>query len=269
MEINDLDVSTQIMDEKDENIRKLQYQLEKETEKGLVNEELFHDLCEQVDFLVNIENNVLVPFLTQVFGEDDWRLIGEGALDFDLAFESYMGDSTYEAVEQWNAKHSVKGSFDNYSNEVFQFPSATLNQCEIESILLMIRQAITVTDEDGYVSFYSKSDNDTLYRSKSTIQRYLPNCYPAPLQDPIEKVFHALKNKDAQSYELYYIVNYRLIRATYHRLENREGEFQGIIEVAENRTEHDQLNHEITPYSRLLRCEVSESYDYSKTSGNE
>ncbi len=201
--------------------------------------ETTENVLKKITEMIFKEENIMMPMLTDVLTQDEWRRIAEEGREF--------GSCLIESVPDWNpaegqaqsAAQQEKGGPDD-----FVLPTGTLKSEEMIGMLNTLPIDITFVDKDDTVRYFSQGAERVFPRTKSIIGRKVANCHPPASVHIVEKIVEDLKagRKDHEDFWIHMGKKFVYIR--YYAVRSEKGEYLGVLEVTQDINPIQQITGE-------------------------
>ena len=194
--------------------------------------EKLEDTLHQINEMIFKEDSILFPMCLDTLTDDEWMAIYDESDEIGFAFINH--------VEEWKrAKVTLEEIAKEEGKDVIndgyvKFNTGYLKPEEIENIFNCIPGEITFTDKDNIVKYFSKGDERIFARTKAVIGRNVENCHPPASVHIVDKLVEDFRTgkKDSEDFWLKMGDKFLLIR--FFAVRNKEGEFLGTLEFAQN-----------------------------------
>ena len=180
------------------------------------------------------ENNILFPTAFRVVNKGEWPSI---RAEFDE-----IGYCCF-TPPQLIAKAAVKTSKveEKVAEGTLQFETGALAKDELEAILDTMPFDISFVDRNDAVKYYNKADKRLFVRTKAVLGRSVQNCHPQKSVHMVNKIVNAFKAGKRDAAEFWITVNDRFIHIRYFAVRDKNGEYMGTMEVAQDLTDLRKL----------------------------
>ena len=124
------------------------------------------------------------------------------------------------------------------------FETGALSKDEIEAILNALPVDITFVGKDDTVRYFSKTKDRIFVRTKAVIGRKVQQCHPQKSVHIVNRILEALKNGSRDVAEFWINLKGRLVYIRYLPVRSRDGEYLGVLEVAQDITDIKRIEGE-------------------------
>jgi len=118
-----------------------------------------------------------------------------------------------------------------------QFETGTLTREEIEALLNALPVEITFVDKDNTVKYFNKPEERIFARTKAIIGMKVQKCHPQKIIPVVNKILEAFKDGKKNVAEFWLQKGDRLIHIRYFAVRDKNGEYVGTMEVAQDITD--------------------------------
>jgi len=194
---------------------------------------------ELLDFLSNHiykENHILFPTALKVIEEREWK---EMRKDFDeIGYCCFTPTSstvelpTPEAAPLLPKKEGI---------ERIPFETGELLPEELEAFLDTLPFDITFVDKDDIVRYYNQTKERLFLRTKAIIGRKVQLCHPPKSVPLVNQILDEFKQGTRDVAEFWLTEGERIIHIRYFAVRNKEGDYLGCLEVAQDITSLERV----------------------------
>ncbi len=196
-----------------------------------------HSLAELLVGHFAKENKILFPTALQVCSEKEWKEIRE---QFDeIGYCCFTPElPKLETIEEHKVPLAIK------DDNLIDFGTGTLTIDQLKRIFEHLPIDITFVGKDDTVKFYSEGPKRVFVRTPSVIGRHVSNCHPNKSVDKVLEIVEGFKEKTLDTAEFWLEVGGRMIFIRYFPVRNKDGEYQGVLEVTQDITEIRKIEGE-------------------------
>jgi DUF438 domain-containing protein len=126
-----------------------------------------------------------------------------------------------------------------------------LSREQIDIMLKSLPMDISFVDEQDEVRYYSDTPRRIFPRSPGVIGRKVQNCHPQKSVHVVQKIIDEFRKGTKDVTEFWIEMEKRFIHIRYFAMRDKEGNYQGTLEVSQDVTEIRKLKGE----KRLLDWE--------------
>lgn len=176
------------------------------------------------------ENNILFPTGLKVINAQEWQ---EVRLGFDdIGYCSFTPTPPGFSVLPKPVLASKSGA----EGQV-PFETGALSPENIEAIFDTLPVDITFVDKEDTVRYFSQSKERIFVRSKAVIGRNVKACHPQKSLHAVNQILDDFKAGKRDFAEFWINLKGRLIYIRYFPVRNKDGEYQGCLEVTQDITD--------------------------------
>ncbi len=183
------------------------------------------------------ENNILFPTALKLIEVSEWKEIRR---QFDeigyCSFTPQSATLAFEKAEILIPKPEVEG--------FIQYETGKLSKEEMEAVLDTLPVDITFVDKDDTVRYYNKSKERIFVRTKAVIGRKVQQCHPQKSIHMVNQILEAFKSGKRDIAEFWINVKGRLVHIRYLAVRDKNGEYLGCLEVAQDITNIKKIEGE-------------------------
>lgn len=200
-------------------------------EKDSVIEKL-EDTLHQISEMIFKEDSILFPMSLDTLTEDEWISIYDESDEIGFAF--------IDSLEEWNRakidleEKAKEEGLDVSDDGYIKFDTGYLKAEEIENIFNSIPGEITFTDKDNIVRYFSKGEERIFARTKAVIGRNVENCHPPASVHIVDKLVEDFRTGKKDSEDFWVKIGDKFILIKFFAVRNKDGEFLGTLEFAQN-----------------------------------
>ena len=118
-----------------------------------------------------------------------------------------------------------------------QFETGTLTREEIEALLNALPVEITFVDKEDTVKYFNKPEERIFARTKAIIGMKVQKWHPQKIIPVVNKILEAFKDGKKNVAEFWLQKGDRLIHIRYFAVRDKNGEYVGTMEVAQDITD--------------------------------
>ncbi|MDD3414729.1 MAG: DUF438 domain-containing protein [Lachnospiraceae bacterium] len=202
------------------------------------------EVLEKIEEMIFKEENIMIPMLTEVMTQDEWKLVSEESSEIGFIISD---------IPHWKPIENNNIPTENNSKKeadqgLIQLPSGVFKLEELIGMLNTLPMDITFVNKDDEVKYFSEGKERAFPRTRAIIGRNVSNCHPPASVHVVEKLVEDFKAgiKDQEDFWIKAGEKYILIR--YYAVRNERKEYLGVLEV----TQDIKPIQEITGEKRLL-----------------
>jgi len=189
------------------------------------------DVQDQIIEMIFKEDSILFPMSLDTLTEDEWFLIYSES--YEIGYSIISPDKKWKRAKE-NLEEKAKEDNEKTDEGYIKFDTGYLTTEEISNIFNAIPGEITFTDKNNLVKYFSKGDERIFARTKAVIGRSVENCHPPASVHVVDKIVDDFRTgkKDSEDFWIKMGDKYLLIR--FFAVRNKEGEYLGTLEFAQN-----------------------------------
>ncbi len=196
-----------------------------------------HGLAEMLASHFPKENKILFPTAMKLISETDWNEIRQ-QFD-DIGYFYLTPDIVPEkdlVVEK--TETTVVG------DKQVDLGTGAIDLEILQKIFKTLPIDTTFVDEDNIVRFYSEGPDRVFVRTPSVIGRLVENCHPSKSVDKVLEIIDGFRNNTLDQAEFWLDFGGRKIYIRYFPVRNKNGDYQGVLEVTQDITEIQKIEGE-------------------------
>jgi len=183
------------------------------------------------------ENNILFPTALKVIEKDEWKEIRR---QFDeVGYCCFTPKSATVSIPE-AAPQALRTELPG----AISFETGTLSKEEAEAILDALPVDITFVDKDDTIRYFNISEDRIFVRTKAVIGRKVLQCHPQKSLHMVNKILESFKDGSRDVAEFWTDSKGRLIHIRYFAVRNRNGDYLGCLEVAQDITDIKKIEGE-------------------------
>jgi len=183
------------------------------------------------------ENNILFPTALKVIEKDEWKEIRR---QFDeVGYCCFTPKSATVSIPE-AAPQALRTELPG----AISFETGTLSKEEAEAILDALPVDITFVDKDDTIRYFNISEDRIFVRTKAVIGRKVQQCHPQKSLHMVNKILESFKDGSRDVAEFWTDSKGRLIHIRYFAVRNRNGDYLGCLEVAQDITDIKKIEGE-------------------------
>ncbi len=168
------------------------------------------------------EEQILIPVVFEVLGEEVLLKLGEGQMmEGQVALSALKGGD--EKVDLVTGEPTVAQLLEIFNN---------------------LPVDITLVDSEDRVVYFNTPQGRIFPRAKAVVGRTVQNCHPPTSLHLVEEILEAFKAKEEEYAEFRIEMNGRLILITYRAIYAADGSYRGTMEVSQDITDLKEMEGE-------------------------
>ena len=195
-----------------------------------------HGLAELLSSHFSKENKVLFPTAMRICSDDEWKEMRE-QFD-DIGYCSFTPE-----IPKIDKSEHKREKEQNMSENIVKFGTGTLSFDQLQMIFQNLPVDLTFVGKDNTVVFYSEGDR-IFPRAPSIIGRLVENCHPDKSVDRVLEIIDGFRANTLGKAEFWLEVMGRMIFIRYFPIRDKNGEYQGVLEVTQDITDIRTLEGE-------------------------
>ncbi|MCE4957350.1 PAS domain-containing protein [Macrococcoides caseolyticum] len=176
------------------------------------------------------EEDILIPFIQEIFEPQDFEAIARESKAFGYAVEVKEVWTDQDRVYEENQQTEDK-------NQNIKIGGGYLTLKEAELILNHLPLEITFVDKNGLFKYFNEiteSQDMMFIRTPISIGRSVANCHPPKSLKKMMQVMRLLKDKKQDTVTMWFKKGNEYIYVTYKGVFDETGEYQGILEYVQD-----------------------------------
>lgn len=234
----------QVMWGKDDDIRDLFKELNKENitdERFIAIADL---LCEELISMVKKENEILSPMLLKNLKTEDFLQISKDSLNMEFAFNKDIEGANLSDINTWinqNEGRTLVGNIlltdkkkDSSMDEGYiSLPSGKVKLSDFNHMLNTHPQDMTFIDKDDKVVYFSEGKHPVFPRTRTIIGRDVRLCHPPKSQPVVDFLLETFKEGIADEETRMVKLGDKILLIRYYAVRDEEKNYIGTLEVTE------------------------------------
>ncbi len=199
---------------------------------------VLQNLFGNLEHIMQVEEQRLLPNAMQLMQEDDWKEMRDGDEEIGWMFDEHptlypphVADEYIHPSQDTKKRKlpfSLEGRLDLEQGHML--PE------QINWLLKFMPVDITYVDENDIVIFYNRGENRVFPRSAGIIGREVKFCHPPKSVDQVLMILREFKAGRRDEAEFWITFKGQFIHIRYFAIRNDEGEYKGVIEVSQDVT---------------------------------
>ncbi|MGD8353313.1 MAG: DUF438 domain-containing protein [Pseudomonadota bacterium] len=186
------------------------------------------------------EENILFPMAMETLSEAEWGRVLEGGDE--------LGFALIEPDTGWQPDPSLLSEAPPPRPGGGEAPlwlsTGGLNPRQLDLILTSLPVDITFVDAEDKVQYYSAQPERIFPRSPGIIGREVQNCHPPASVHVVQEILDAFRSGDRDSADFWVQLDGKFILIRYFAIRDKEGEYEGCLEVSQDVTDIRKLEGE-------------------------
>ncbi len=204
-------------------------------------------LARSVIEMVYKENKILLPLAMQTLTPGEWAEIrrGEDELGYAFAPPQAPFPQDFEAPAQRSGPSgralpivsaAPVAPLPDRDDAYLNLGTGRLNLEQVDMILRHLPVDLSFVDADGFVRYYSETEDRLFPRTPGAIGRHVTNCHPPKSVHMVEEILRAFSSGERDVAEFWIEMRGRFIHIRYFAVRNPEKEYLGCLEVSQDVT---------------------------------
>lgn len=182
------------------------------------------------------ENNILFPLMIENMTYFDWILVDASSKEIGYFLE--------EPKHKWILKDDIEEKEEEIEEGTVLFDAGQLTFEETNALLNVLPLDMTFVDKEGHVKYFSQGKTRIFHRPLTVLGRHVSMCHPPQSVDVVEKVVKRLKSGEKDVEEFWINMGDMFVLIKFFAVRNKNGEYLGILEVAQDVKEIRELKGE-------------------------
>lgn len=237
LEAHDVSGPTQVMWELHDDIRTLLKQVKTHILKNNAVDAIksVKELTQMITDMIYKEEHILYPMSLETLSEQDWVKVKNG--------EEEIGYSWVQPEVGWTPEEPI--SYESIQDSgSLSLDTGTLTLDQVNLMLKHLPVDISFVDENDEVAYYSDTPERIFPRSAGVIGRKVQKCHPPKSVHIVEKIVSEFKAGTKDVAEFWIQLGGKLIHIRYFAVRDKQGKYQGTLEVSQDITDIKKLDGE-------------------------
>ncbi len=196
------------------------------------------EVTKQIEDLTFKEETILFPTALDLLSSKDWAEVRNGEEEIGYAWVTPGTEWIPITPETIHQPERIK------ELDLLQLRTGQLSLSQVSLLLTHLPIEISFIDENDTVRFYSDTPERIFPRSPGVIGRKVQNCHPAKSVHIVDQILEVFKNGKKDSAEFWIQSNGKFIYIRYFAVRNKDGNYQGTLEVTQDVTGIRELEGE-------------------------
>ena len=186
------------------------------------------------------EENILFPMALEILSEADWGRVLEGS-----------GELGYAIIEPETGWEPSTGPLSEAppprtggGEAPLWLSTGGLNPKQLDLILTSLPVDITFVDAQDKVQYYSAQPERIFPRSPGIIGREVQNCHPPSSVHVVQEILNDFREGKRDTADFWIQMGGKFILIRYFAIRDKDGEYEGCLEVSQDVTEIRALEGE-------------------------
>lgn len=189
-------------------------------------------LARSVTEMVYKENKILLPMALEKLSEKEWAQVRRGEDELGYAFAKPAGASVSLPIVSAAAPAPLPEAPDAY----LDLGTGKLTLQQVDMILRHLPVDLSFVDSEGFVRYYSETEDRLFPRTPGAIGRHVTNCHPPKSVHMVEEILRAFQDGEREVAEFWIRMGGRFIHIRYFAVRSPEGKYLGCLEVSQDAT---------------------------------
>ncbi|MDF1525720.1 MAG: DUF438 domain-containing protein [bacterium] len=186
------------------------------------------------------EENILFPMAMETLSQADWGRVFEGSEE--------LGFALIESDPSWQPESGPISETPPPRTGRGQAPlwlsTGGLNPKQLDLILTSLPVDITFVDAQDKVQYYSAQPDRIFPRSPGIIGREVQNCHPPSSVHVVQEILNDFREGKRDAADFWIQMGGKFILIRYFAIRDKEGEYEGCLEVSQDVTDIRALEGE-------------------------
>jgi DUF438 domain-containing protein len=204
-------------------------------------------LAKSVIEMVYKENRILLPLAMETLSEEEWGEVRRGEDELGYAFVGPAAPFPPSSPPPLRAERvtglrlpivspapgaPLPPKVDGY----LDLGTGRLSLEQVDMILRHLPVDLSFVDADGFVRYYSETEERLFPRTPGAIGRHVTNCHPPKSVHMVEEILRALASGERDVAEFWIEMQGKFIHIRYFAVRNPAKEYLGCLEVSQDVT---------------------------------
>lgn len=202
---------------------------------------LIPKLIGELQHMMLVEEQHLLPYSFQLLKEEDWKKMHEGEDEIGYAF------GVSPNINNQISSTTISSSPSDRQTSTFHGLKMDEGLMNLEQINLMLRFLpvdLTYVDENDRVIFYNRGEERVFPRSPAVIGREVRFCHPPKSVDTVLQILSEFKQGTKNEAEFWIDYRNKKIHIRYFAIRDSQNNYKGVIEVSQDITNIQLLTGE-------------------------
>ena len=175
------------------------------------------------------ENHVLFPMAIRVMDVHEWNDARKQSDEIGCCnFVQHHASLDFAQV--------AVGEIPKADEREIVLPTGRFTVPELEMVLNRLPVDFTFVDDQDRVRYYSGSPDRIFVRTPAVIGREVQNCHPQKSVHMVQRIIDEFKAGTRDQAEFWITVQGRFVHIRYFPLRDKDGKYQGVLEMAQDAT---------------------------------
>ncbi len=205
----------------------------------------FLELESELQRMMSIEEQRLLPNAMQLLEDDDWKVmrVGDEEIGWMLAEAPPMFPALSE--EELCAEAAEKSAVSApTSNGSYHYDEGHMTPEQVNLIFRHIPVDLTYVDENDRVVFYNRGEDRVFPRSAAVIGREVKFCHPPKSVDTVLRIVEEFRNGTKDIADFWIQMKGKFIHIRYFAVRDADGTYRGVLEMSQDVTGIRELEGE-------------------------
>jgi DUF438 domain-containing protein len=213
-------------------------------------------LARAVVEMVFKENKILLPLAMQTLSSEEWEEVRRGEDQLGYGFVEpvapFPGTSAIEptaspspisppgsgaGVQLPIVSAAPAAPLPNLGDDVYlELGTGRLSLEQVDMMLRHLPVEISFVDAEGYVRYYSETEERLFPRTPGAIGRHVENCHPPKSLHMVKEILRAFASGEREVAEFWIEMQERFIHIRYFAVRNPAKDYLGCLEVTQDVT---------------------------------
>ncbi|MEM2910604.1 MAG: PAS domain-containing protein [Nitrososphaerota archaeon] len=125
-----------------------------------------------------------------------------------------------------------------------KFETGSLSKEEVEAILNALPVDMDFVDKDDVYKYFNRAEKRTIKRAKYMLGRKVQLCHSEKSASMVNRILEAFKKGEKDMADFWMNINGRLMYVMYIAVRNKDGNYLGTLEVAQDITDIKKIEGE-------------------------
>lgn len=197
-------------------------------------------LARSLTEMIYKENRILLPLAMETLSDDEWAEVRRG--------EDELGYAFAEPAEPWPGARSrgmglpivsstPTSPLPQTDQAYLDLGTGRLSLEQVDMILRHLPVDLSFVDADGFVRYYSETEDRLFPRTPGAIGRHVTNCHPPKSVHMVEEILRAFASGERDVAEFWIEMGGRFIHIRYFAVRSPDKAYMGCLEVSQDVTQ--------------------------------
>ena len=186
-------------------------------------------LARAVIEMVYKENKILLPLAQQTLSHEEWAEVRRGEDELGYAFQEPSAPFPEAGAPPVPLPEGTDQAY-------VELGTGRLSLEQVDMMLRHLPIEISFVDADGFVRYYSETEERLFPRTPGAIGRHVENCHPPKSVHMVKEILRQFANGERDVAEFWIEIQGKFIHIRYLAVRNPAREYLGCLEVTQDVT---------------------------------